>query len=451
MPPNNSKQLLAGAARADITPPTDCLLGGFAGRDHGCEGLHDNLTVTALVLSRLGKRAVIIGMDILKLSNEQVDRIWKRSDERCGLKPGELFINCSHTHAGPIVTPPFNRKFCPENEVCPPDSDYIDRLIETTALTVEQALENRKPAHADWAVGKTYIGINRRAQDISIYSEQATGYENFPNPDKETDRSCPVMLVSSVDQQPIALLFGASCHPTTMRFNNYLISAEFPGVARRILEKNLEGAPALFLQGTAGDVKPRQVAEENSFRNGNFDDVEAVGTELAADVEKTIKNGLKPLELNIKSSLKRFQIPFADGWSEETYRRYAGENEPEYRRVWARYWLQQIAKGEPVPKSMDLTLSILELSPGIRFLGVAGELLTDMGQKIKNHFTDGETLLFGYTDGEIAYIPDSAVLREGGYEATETIFFSQHMPAPWHEDIEKIILDGFDELQGNLK
>jgi len=451
MPPNYPNQLLAGAARADITPPVDCLLGGFAGRDHGCEGLHDNLSVTALALTRQGKRAVIIGMDILKLSNEQVDRIWKGANERCGLKPGELFINCSHTHAGPIMTPPFNRKFCPENEECPPDADYIDRLIETTALTVERAFENQKTASADWAAGKTYIGINRRAQDISIYSEQATGYENFPNPDKETDRSCPVMLVSGDDRQPIALLFGASCHPTTMRYNNYLISAEFPGVARRILEKNLNGAPSLFLQGTAGDVKPRQVAIENGFRNGNFDDVEAVGTELADDVQKTIENGLTPLELNIKYAVKRFAIPFADGWTEETYRRYAGENEPEYRRVWARYWLKQIAKGAPIPKSLDLTLSILELTPGVRFLGVAGELLTDMALKIKHHFADGESLLFGYTNGEIAYIPDAAVLREGGYEATETIFFSQHMPAPWHEDIEKIILDGFDELQGKLE
>jgi hypothetical protein len=443
--------LLAGSARTDITPPLDCLLAGFAARDHGCEGLHDNLSVTALALSRYGKRAVILGIDLIGLADEQMDEIWRRSKRQFDLEPGQLFINCSHTHAGPITRAPFNSRFCPEGKVCPPDADYIERFIESTLGTIDRALGNLQPAYANWDVGKTCIGINRRAQDVSIYSIQATGYENFPNPHKETDRACPVILVTDTGRKPIALVFGASCHPTTMRFDNYLISAEYPGVARRILEEDLDGAPSLFLQGTAGDVKPRQVAEAASFRSGTYDDIEAVGKELAADVKKTIEKGLKPLDMDIKSSLKHVSLPFDRRWNHEKYRRYAGESEPEYRRVWARHWLRKIAQGESVPETMDLTLAILELAPELRFLGIAGELLTDMSLKIKNRFHGGTTLAFGYTNGDIAYIPDAAVLKEGGYEATESVFFMEDMPAPWHENIEDIILKGFDELRETLE
>ena len=90
--------LYAGAARVDITPSADCLMGGFAGRDHGCEGIHDHLYVTALALSRYGKKLVIIGVDILALNNEQMDRIWMFADKRLNLRPDQLFINSSHTH-----------------------------------------------------------------------------------------------------------------------------------------------------------------------------------------------------------------------------------------------------------------------------------------------------------------------------------------------------------------
>ena len=245
-------------------------------------------------------------------------------------------------------------------------------------------------------------------------------------------------------------MFGASCHPTTMRYDNYLISAEFPGVAQRILEDDLDGAPSLFLQGIAGDVKPRQVVEGNSFRSGNFEDIEKVGKELAADVKSTIKKGLKSLDIRIGTSLKKVALPFDKTWNEETYRRFAGKEEAQYRRIWAEYWLKKLSKGESVPHSIDLTLSIVELSPELRFLGIAGELLTDIGLKIKHQFKDGNTLPFGYTNGEVAYIPDAGVLREGGYEATETVFFCHDMPAPLSEETEEIILSGFEELKRNI-
>jgi hypothetical protein len=447
---NISDTLYAGTARINITSSGNCLLDGFAGRDHGCEGVHDNLYVTALALSGHGKEIVIIGVDILALNNEQMDKIWMLADKRLNLKPDQLFINCSHTHAGPEVRPSFNHETCAPGEVGKPDPTYIDELIEKIIHSADKALKNLKPAEASWALGETFIGINRRAPNKSIYSKQATGYENFPNPDKEIERACPVILFKDKKGKPISLVFGASCHPTTMRYDNYLISAEFPGVARRILEDDLDGAPSLFLQGIAGDVKPRQVVEGNGFRSGGFEDIEEVGKELAADVKKIIKKGLKPLDIKIGTSLKRVTLPFDKTWNEETYRRYADKEEAQYRRVWAEYWLKKLSQGESVPQSIDLTLSIVELSPELRFLGIAGELLTDIGLKIKHQFKDGNTLPFGYTNGEVAYIPDTEVLREGGYEAIETVFFSHDKPAPFIEETEEIILTGFEELKREI-
>ena len=235
-----------------------------------------------------------------------------------------------------------------------------------------------------------------------------------------------------------------------MRYDNYLISAEYPGVARRLLEEDIDGAPTLFLQGTAGDVKPRQVAVADGFRSGTFDDIEIVGAELAADVKRTMAAGLGPLDISVRSALKRFPLPFDPGWGGHSFRRYAAENEAAYRRAWAELWLDRIAEGEPVPVSKDLTLAIFELSPVLRFLGISGELLTDIGLMISRSFGGAGSLTFGYTNGSTGYIPDSAVLKEGGYEATETVFFSNDMPGPWRDDIDATILGAFEELKGML-
>lgn len=443
---DNSGTLHAGTSRIDITPSGNCMLGGFAGRDHGCEGIHDHLYITALALSKNGKCVVIISVDILALTNEQMDRIWALADKRLNLRRDQLFVNCSHTHAGPEIHPMFNHEVCPPGEVVDPDPVYIDKLIENILLSAGEALKNLKPAEAFGEIGETFIGINRRAPDKRIYKEQATGYENFPNPDREIDRSCPVLLFKDKKGEPLSLVFGAACHPTTMRYDNYLVSAEYPGVARRILEKDLGGAPALFLQGMAGDVKPRQVAEGNSFRSGTFEDIEIVGKELATDVNAVIKKGLRPLEIRIETALKRVAIPFNKTWDKKTYEKFAEKDAVEYRRVWANYWLKKLRAGEPIPESVDLTLSIVKLSPELRFAAVAGELLTDMGMKIKRQFENGNTLVLGYTNGEVAYITDAKTLKEGGYEATETIFFSHDKPAPFIPEIEEIILSGFKEL-----
>jgi len=447
--------LRAGFGKVDITPPGDCILDGFAARDHHAEGVHDELYAVSLALSRNGKTAVIVGLDLLELADGHLDVIWERCRNAFGLEPADLFINCSHTHAAPMVRPRFNRKFCPPGQWCMPDEAYVGRMIDGIVDSIGAALDSLRPARLSWGVGETHIGIFRRAHDTKVYTGPPSGYigiyANIPNPRKEIDRSCPVILATDTGGRPLGILFGAPSHPTTMSHPNYLVSAEYPGAARVILEKRFDGAPALFLQGIGGDIKPRRVAEENAFRSGTFGDVAAVGGELAADVLRTVDHGLEPLDPDIRTSLGRFPLPFDESWGEEQFREFAKEGHSEFRRNWANIWLERLSRGETIPKSMDITLSIMELAPGLRLCGISGELLTDMGLRIKNHFGRGATLPCGYTNGRIGYIPDSKVLSEGGYEAWETVFFTNGMPGPWRADIDETILGAFDTLSERLR
>ncbi|MCE5250464.1 neutral/alkaline non-lysosomal ceramidase N-terminal domain-containing protein [bacterium] len=448
-------KLLAGTGLSDITPPPDCTLAGFAARDHRAEGIHDRLTATALALQKDEETAVIVALDLVSLSRNHIDYLLKRLEASYGLKPRQILINCSHTHAGPVTD--ISEFDLSMNELCPyrGDPDYLDSLGENILKAVAAALDSIEPAVAYWGLGETHIGISRRASNTSLYKGPASGdfgiYANYPNPRMEIDRTCPVMLIRNADGAPRALVFGAPCHPTTMSYDNYLVSAEYPGEARRALKEYYGGIPALFLQGIGGDIKPRQVAGETKFRSGTYDDVALVGKELASDIIRIIDRGLVPLDIRLKSSLKHVPVPLAKGWDERTYRRFNGRKEPEHRRYWANWWLGKIVRGEEIPETVDVTLALMELAPDLRFAGVSGELLTGMGLKIKRHFTTGITLPLGYTNGVVAYIPDSDVLEEGGYEAVESIFFSESMPAPWRKDIDSTILGAFDTLADELE
>ena len=122
-----------------------------------------------------------------------------------------------------------------------------------------------------------------------------------------------------------------------------------------------------------------------------------------------------------------------------------------HRRIWGEWWLRRKAAGETIPDSLSMTLSIFELSPDLRFATLSGEVLTEMGLKVKSSFPGNAPLVLGYSNGRAAYIPDSAILREGGYEALESVFFTPTMPAPWREDIDDTILGAFRTIERELE
>jgi len=206
---------------------------------------------------------------------------------------------------------------------------------------------------------------------------------------------------------------------------------------------------SLFIQGMGGDIKPRRVAGETRFKGGTYEDVKTVGEELADDVHKIIKAGLRPLKIDLRYGFKRISIPLMD-FSKDVYKRFSKDDQPEHRKKAAQHWLKKIESGEEIPKTLDMNLSIMELSPDFRFTGVSGELLTFMGWKIKEHLGKETTFPLGYTDGVIAYIPDSSVIRVGGYEVLESPLLGTTRPAPFSEAIDETLLAGYDAILSEM-
>ena len=121
----------------------------------------------------------------------------------------------------------------------------------------------RVPAAARWPPTAT-SGTRRR-------SASPRGY----NPDAPADDTLLVARVTGDAGELRATLFNYACHPTTLAWENRLLSPDYIGAAREVLESAF-GAPALFLQGASGELAPRDdyvgdtaVADRNGRQLGH--------------------------------------------------------------------------------------------------------------------------------------------------------------------------------------
>jgi hypothetical protein len=68
-----------------------------------------------------------------------------------------------------------------------------------------------------------------------------------------------VLVARATDDsgQAVATFVNYACHPTTLAWENRLISPDYPGAMREVVERAVPG-PCVFLQGASGDLGPRE-------------------------------------------------------------------------------------------------------------------------------------------------------------------------------------------------
>src|SRR5439155_22763962 len=63
--------------------------------------------------------------------------------------------------------------------------------------------------------------------------------------------------VQALDGRPLATIVHYACHPTTLAWENSLLSPDYVGATRETVEA-AAGVPCVVLQGACGDLGPRR-------------------------------------------------------------------------------------------------------------------------------------------------------------------------------------------------
>ncbi len=241
-----------GVARDDITPPVGIYARNWgAATQDTAEGVHRPLTATALTLQQRPEDAplVLISLD-LGWWRSYRDEWYVRGYllETLDLPPERVMLAFTHTHAGPVLCRDDNAKS--GGDLIAP---YLDFLRETAVHVVQSALTNAVPATLEWRYGRCGLAANRDMPD----RERPRFVCGF-NPTVPADDTLLIGRVTGSEDECLATLVNYACHPTTLAWQNRLLSPDFVGAMRDVVEAYTGQAPCLFLQGASGELAPRE-------------------------------------------------------------------------------------------------------------------------------------------------------------------------------------------------
>ncbi len=412
-----------GAAVVAVSVPVGTAMAGYAARPGPSTGVHDPMTVRALVLDSVG----VVVIDCCALTEQTCAEI------RTASPLTDVFVAATHTHSGPCLTP---------GRVGGADA----RVLADVAVAANHALGRAQTTAVPCRV---------------VYGE-ATGLgvaQNRRHLDREIDPPLQVIGFEAVaESRLVAVLASYPCHPVVLDAANQLISADYPGVLRRTVEAAFPGATCLFATGCAGDVNDGHPAEASytsiASTTRTFAAVDRIGRHLghaavsaldtAAQVagpDSVCTTLVAPVTLDLATLDPAEVAADRENWRATAAR--LGTEEGAVYDVWAQWadeWLSEDALHRP--STWSSRVGVIGLGglwvvtlPCEPFLGVAEAIQARLG----------DAIVLGYTDGVVGYLPTWDEYPHGGYEVVDSHRY-YGMPAPFAQGSAERLVDAVTRL-----
>jgi hypothetical protein len=208
---------------------------------------------------------VLVAVDHCLLWAAEMEALLAVLAARTGLASEQFVVAFSHTHAAGLMG--HERRNLPGGELIAP---YLEALAEKSAAMVAEARRTAAPATLVYGTGRCALAGQRDLWDAHS-GQFVCGF----NPDGPADDTVLVVRATDAAGKTLATIVNYACHPTTLAWQNTLISPDFPGAMREVIEQ-ATAAPCLFFQGASGDLGPREgfladpaVADRNGRQLGH--------------------------------------------------------------------------------------------------------------------------------------------------------------------------------------
>lgn len=448
--------LLVGSATEDVTPKGAVPMSGYGNRTSPATGVHDRLRASALVIEAGDVAVGVVSVDLLNVSRELTRRI-RNSLASDGVPLDELLVAATHTHAGPYV-PARALDVSPALSVDGDVSDVVDLVERSVVRAVTRAFERREP-------GSVRVGRSREP-DVPVNRRSAGGVSgNVRVPSGPVDSEVTVLDVRTVSGDR-TVVYDFACHPVCTTGNETLLSADWPGYARRRIERDCDDATVLFCNGAAGDVNPRGMDPERSGE-AVYEYMEDVGTSVGdavlralADAESSDVIARGPL----RTERVTVRLPVKSTPPAETIRTYVeslndlldsgtdvddaadaadapdatnaavgdhdadatdgpsshrwSDRADEWIHLERQYARTLLAIAEWDTCALQNRIPYVELggTNGIGVLGMPGEVFARQGLELKDRARVSTLLPVGYANDYVGYVPPLDQLERIGYE-----------------------------------
>jgi hypothetical protein len=416
-----------GVARIAITPEKPVWMSGYASRTKPAQGkVHDLWAKAVTIEDAGGGRVIIVGTDLIGLPRWMSDTIAARIQKRHGLERARILLNSSHTHTGPMIRGNLEM-FDLEPHHREDVNEFTAALTERLVSVISASMADLKPANLAFGNGRATFGQNRR-------EKTPTGIRIGQNPGGPTDADVPVLRITSPDGKIIAAIFGYACHNTTLTGEFYEFSGDYAGFAQIAFEEANPGATAVFLMLCGADQNPNPRSELELARQH--------GITLAAEVNRVAGGEMRPVRGRIRTAFRTVDLPFQHHTRETFESRLEEKNV--FRVRHAKAMLQTYAEGRPI-RSYGYPVQAIAFGESTTLLALGGEVVVDYALRVRKEYGEKGIIVAGYSNDVMAYIPSVRILREGGYEANDSMIY-YGMPGPFTEEVEERIFGAIRQV-----
>ncbi|MFA7157730.1 MAG: neutral/alkaline non-lysosomal ceramidase N-terminal domain-containing protein [Kiritimatiellia bacterium] len=417
--------LMAGAATRDITPAMPVFLAGYPHAARVSTGAHDPLLASAIHLSDGRTPLLLIGLDILYISQQSTAICREAINKSIGIPAGNILISATHTHSGPVTADQLAWRNDPA--VPAPDPGYMEHLHNGIIGAGIAAHTAAQPA------------------EIAITSASAEGIgRNRLDPKGPFDPEVGLLAVrSKSDSRLYALDIIYGMHPTVIHEDTKLASSDFPHYTRQHIIEKHPGITPVYHNGPCGNLSPRY-----DVKGQTFTEAERLGRKLGKLIVKSLK-ALKDSDFSsniplvvksrkIKLTPNKFPpVPEAEARlraARDRFEQLKRERAPRgafrtaecvvFGAENALALTQAQAAGELARRQAEYAKAEVQvLRIGDAFLaGLPGEIFVEYALEIKQR-APKRAFVIGLANGELqGYIVTPAAARAGGYEAAWAMF-----------------------------
>lgn len=243
-----------GVSRWDITPDLDvCAKNWGAAKHWFAEGVHRRLVGTAMAIGSISGSEPPLLLISLELgwwrSRRDGDALRSAVINALALPDANIIVHLTHTHAGPILDSDAPAEANPETARA-----YLAKLAALCVQGAREAVAAMQPATMLFRSGRCALATERDFVDPANAARYLTGF----HPDAAADDTLLVARVFDEAGKTMATMVNYACHPTTLAWDNKLISPDYPGAMRALVEDETNHAPCLFLLGACGEYAPAE-------------------------------------------------------------------------------------------------------------------------------------------------------------------------------------------------
>lgn len=421
------RELKAGFAQVDITPPVGIFITGPSGPTS--TGTDDPLRANAMVVQSGDRKLAVAGIDLVKIRHDLADQIIALVTQQTGITRDAVLVCPSHNHSSPWI---------PQGGLI--NKTYIDTLPKLISDCIVQANKALQPARMSIGRSLVYDGhINRRVISkseglvLNTWLKKNDDLKQVPQvlgTEGPIDPELWVARFDSLDGKMLGSLVNFTCHPALHdRIKIHTWSADFPGViAEHIAQAYGQQAVCVFTQGASGNIIPSVMwTPDWKERSAVFGKAAVEAAKSAIPVEGPVAVDYARRDVDVPRCNAEGQREGAIarlGWRPESF---------EAARKTA----------EAMPRTRNVPVSAARIGP-FAIATNAGELFVEWGIQIKKRSPFPHTVLSELTNDCIGYEPTKLAFQHEGYETLAGVNFVSL------EGIEKLV-DTAVELLEELK